>query len=235
MLIANRSGRGLPECGRAEAIEDPEVLRREATAGSHDALLLIRSGAVLRAEALPGFLRALGTAEADGLVPATLLGEDKLLPPLGGSQSFCFYEGAAPGGGLAVKAEALRPVLADRPLAPTCEYFGLADLAVTGGLALWPYAEPVLQITGRPADERQSRRAPERVAAYGRASPTELYYIAAVAQGGYPPAARSEARLRTLRERLYRARLGWAVRLGERVVPRAALEAVLGRRRRGGR
>jgi glycosyltransferase involved in cell wall biosynthesis len=231
ILVVNRSGRKPDWAGRAQSVEEPDTLRRALVGGAEDAFFLIRSGAALCADALPGLLRALGSPDADGLMPAATLDDGRSVPPLGGSQSFCFYAGAAHAGALAVKPAPLLRVLADEQLAPASEYFGLADLAVAGGLALWPYPEPVIRLAEPPAPDRRSLRATGRVRAYGRASPTELYYMAAIAQAAFPSQPALDTRLKRLRERLYRARLGWAVRAAEAVVPRS----VLARLRRAGR
>jgi glycosyltransferase involved in cell wall biosynthesis len=238
IVVVNRSPRPFPQGAAPPAsvielsLDDPGLLLEALPGTPDEALLLLRSGAALLAGAVPGLIAALAAPEGDGLVPAAMIGSGEacqIVPPLGASQSFCFFEGAAHTGGLVIKAERIRPLLRDEALAVDAEYLGLADLAVAGGLELLPYAEPAFRHPKRLPPDRRSRRAPERVAAYGRAAPTERYYIAAIACSRLPADPYAGSLLRALRERLYRMRLGWAVRLARRIVPRRLVAKTLGR------
>jgi hypothetical protein len=153
------------------------------------------------------------------------------MPPLGGSPSFCLFEGAAPAGAIAVKADRLAEAIRGRTPAPDAEHLGLADLAIAAGLEIWPYPEPLIgHPQGFVADGR-SRRAPERFAAYAAASETERFYMAAIGYGGFAPNAGLGGLVRGVRERMVARRLGWAVGLAARVLPRR----LLGRLRSGKR
>jgi glycosyltransferase involved in cell wall biosynthesis len=197
-----------------------------------EAVLLLHSGVAVRREAVAGMLHALSRPEVDGLVPAALSGKGKeraVVPPLGGSPAFSFYQGLSITGGLVVKAERLSRVVRDGALAIESELFGLADLALSGGLELWPYVEPVLWYPPGYVTPSPGPGVPERIAAYDRASPTERYYIAAI---GYAAVTRRGAPLALPREvalQLSKRRLGWAVTLGLRLVPRRVINAVFAR------
>lgn len=233
VVVVNRSGRRL-DAGPCAVVESAEALRRTLLEGGHDALLLVGSGGAVSVHALPALVQALDTDGVDGLIPATASRDRRLVPPLGGSRSFCFYEGAAHTGGLVLKAPAVRRLAETRPLVPSGAFFGVAELAVAAGLELWPYCEPVFTFARLPPADADGRRAPERVAAYDAATPTERYYIRAVAHRAFSTPAATGGRLHGLRERLYQARLGWAARLLERAIPRRMLQAFRrGRRKRG--
>ena len=122
--------------------EDPGALLDELRDDPTEAVLLLHSGVAVRGEAITDLLRALRHPEVDGLVPAALAGTGKdraVVPPLGGSPAFSFYQGLGVTGGLVVKAERLIRAVRDGALAIESEFLGLADLALAGGLELWPY------------------------------------------------------------------------------------------------
>jgi glycosyltransferase involved in cell wall biosynthesis len=212
--------------------EDPGALLEELRDDPTEAVLLLRAGVTVRGEALTGLLRALRHPEVDGLVPAALAGKGKdraVVPPLGGSPAFSFYQGLGVTGGLVVKAERLSRAVRDGALAIESEFLGLADLALAGGLELWPYVEPVLWHPLGYETPCHSPGVPERIAAYDRASPTERYYIAAM---GYAAVTRQGPPLALPREvslQLSKRGLGWAVMLGLRLVPRRTINAVFTR------
>jgi glycosyltransferase involved in cell wall biosynthesis len=188
-----------------------------------EALLLLRAGTMLRPGGAGRLVEALRSPAVDGLIPAASAG-GQILPPLGGSPSFCLFEGAAPAGALAVKADRLVRMLGGRALAPDAEHLGLADMAVAAGLDIWPYAEPLIDHPTGFVAETRSRRAPERAAAYAAASETERFYMTAIGYGGFAPQAGVAGLLKGVRERMVARRLGWAVGLAARILPRRLLD-----------
>jgi glycosyltransferase involved in cell wall biosynthesis len=212
--------------------EDPAVLLGELRDDPTEAVLLLHSGVAVRGEAVAGLLHALRHPEVDGLVPAALSGKGKdrtVVPPLGGSPAFSFYNGLGVTGGVVVKAERLSRAVRDGALAIESEFLGLGDLALAGGLELWPYVEPVLWHPRGYETPRPSPGVPERIAAYDRVSPTERFYIAAI---GYAAVTRQGPPLALPREiglQLSKRGLGWAVTLGLRLVPRRTINAVFAR------
>jgi glycosyltransferase involved in cell wall biosynthesis len=204
----------------------------EALGGSAaEAVLALRAGVVLRPGAALALVEALRTPAVDGLVPAATL-NGAPMPPLGGHPSFCLFEGAAPGGGFAVKSERLARALEGGRPAPDAEHLALADLAVAAGLEIWPYPEPLLDHPAAPVAEGLSRRSPERIAAYAAASETERFYMAAIGYAGFAPGSGVGGMLRGVRERMVALGLGWAVGAATRMVPRRLLDRL---RRSGGR
>jgi hypothetical protein len=184
---------------------------------------MIRAGTILLPGGARRLVEALRSPAADGLVPAATVDTaegERSIPPLGGSPSFCLFEGAAPAGALAVKADRLAEALRGRTLAPDSEHLGLADLAVAAGLELWPFVEPLVHHPRGLVAEGRSRRAPERFAAYAAASETERYYMAAIGYGGFAPGAGLGGLLRGVRERMVARRLGWLAALAGRMLPR---------------
>ena len=240
IIVINRSGLPIPDThGPTPVVElgqdDPLRLAREIAGSGAATLLLIHSGLALDGGQLRALLDALATPDVDALVPA--IADDpgsrpRIIPPLGGSQSFCFYEGAVPGGMMLARADALLKV-AGTIVAPEADFFGMADGAVVGGLAIWPYAEVAATAAEPPPRSPERRRSPERVAGYDRATGTERFYIASIAQAAFEPEAAAMERLRRLRELLLRRGFGWTVRLGRTMLPRPLLIAAA--RRFGGR
>ena len=239
MVIVDRSTAPVrPTCAVAPirvidlGTEDPGALLDELREDPTEAVLLLHSGVAVRGEAITDLLRALRHPEVDGLVPAALAGTGKdraVVPPLGGSPAFSFYQGLGVTGGLVVKAERLSRAVRDGALAIESEFLGLADLALAGGLELWPYVEPVLWHPLGYETPRPGPGVPERIAAYDRVSPTERFYIAAM---GYAAVTRQGPPLALPREvglQLSKRGLGWAVTLGLRLVPRRAINAVFTR------
>jgi hypothetical protein len=224
--------------GRSEAVPAPDHVVRVAPARPNvlldligqragEAFLLVRAGVALLPGAAAHLADALCAPEPDGVIPAVSIGlgdDARILPPLGGSPSFCLYEGATPGGVVAVKAERLAAAAAGRRLPQDSEHLGLADLAIATGLELWPLAEVLARHSGGLIEESGNRRATERVAAYAATpSPTERYYIAAIGYGRSPAAAGVATKLRGLREWMALRGLGWVVRAAYRIVPRPLL------------
>jgi len=242
IVIANRSAEPVRREASATSIRviefsvaDPDVLLEEIRDDPAEILLLMRAGTRLCVGAMPQVLRAMRSPHVDGLIPAALDGDGTkriVTPPLGGSPCFSFYEGVAITGGLFIKAERLFRATRGHALAVGTEFLGLADLAVADGLDLWPYAEPVLWHPNGFAAPRPSSGDPERIAAYGRISVTERYYIAAI---GYAGIARRDPPLghrRALIMRLSKLGLGGPVRLMLRVVPLSVINIVYGWLRR---
>jgi glycosyltransferase involved in cell wall biosynthesis len=212
--------------------EDPGALLDELRDDPTEAILLLHSGVAVRGEPITGLLRALRHPEVDGLVPAALSGKGKdraIVPPLGGSPAFSFYQGLGVTGGLVVKAERLSRAVCDGALALESEFLGLADLALAGGLELWPYVQPVLWHPLGYETPPPSPGVPERIAAYDRVSPTERFYIAAIGYAAVTRQGPPSALPREVGLQLSKRGLGWAVTLGLRLVPRRTINAIFTR------
>ena len=234
LLIDRRWGEAASEAAELIGADDPGRLVEALGQSRGEAVLTLRAGTIL----LPGGARrlvdALRSPAADGLVPAADIEAPdgaRAMPPLGGSPSFCLFEGAAPGGAFAVKAERLAAVLAGRPLAPDAEHLGIADLAVAGGLEIWPFAVVVIRHPRGLVPDGRSRRAPERVAAYARACETERFYIAAIGYGGFGPDTSVGGLLRGLRERMVAMGFGSVAGAASRILPRRLLDRLRSRGR----
>jgi glycosyltransferase involved in cell wall biosynthesis len=210
----------------------PDALLDLLSSHSDHAVLLVRAGVALEPGAGPRLAEALRAPEPAGIIPAVAIAgreRSQILVPLGGSPSFCLYEGAAPGGLVALKAERLTEAAGGRRLAPDAEHLGLADLAVAAGLEIWPLPEVLASHRGGLVGESGNRRAPERVAAYAATpSATERYYIAAIGAGRADPGPAVSARLRSLRDWMATRGLGWAVRAAWRIVPRTIVRRLRG-------
>jgi glycosyltransferase involved in cell wall biosynthesis len=237
LLVCRRWSGGASACSRPIVPIPPDEPLRLADAigaGGATTILMLRAGCILAPGAAGRLVEALRAPGVDGLVPAaTIEAADgqRTIPPLGGHPSFAFFEGPAPGGALAVKADRLAPLIAARPLAADSEFLGLADLAIASGLAIWPFAEALVSHPDMVLEDRRNRRAPERIAAYSAlAGETERLYIAAIGLGGFAPHAGVAARLRGLREWMMTHRLGWAARKAAAIMPRRMLDRL---RRRG--
>lgn len=229
IVVINRSGTGLKTLRAVKFLEPStdcrDALMVELKSGA-PAVLLLRSGMILEADGLRRLLSALQQSSADGLVPAVFAKRGKstiLMPPLGGGVAFCFYFGAMPHGCCVMKSSALTAAIAEHALPVETEFFGICDFAVTGGLALWPHAEPVAT---HPTYEYRAPplAAAERVLAYAL-SDAERYYIA-----GYGYATARLKRPQAFRWRLglhlSRLGLGWFVMLARNVLPKR-ISAVL--------
>jgi hypothetical protein len=215
-----------------EAHEQHRLVACLEDAGA-EAVLFLRCGVVLS----PGGLAALGVlldcAHADGLVPAAVIGPDEpgaVLPPLGGSQSFCFFEGPMPGGAMFVKIARLTEVARASSPIPEAEFLGLPDLAIARGLDIWPFAEAVVRHPVGIVADPFGGRAAERVRAYSQVGETERYYLSAIGHGRFEPPSGPAPALKALRDRMIAWRLGWVVRLAQRRLPRRLVRAL---RRRG--
>jgi glycosyltransferase involved in cell wall biosynthesis len=231
VLLIGRRWRQDADAAARDVVRIPPGDRQlflEALGGDEgEAILALRAGTILLPGAARRLLEALRRPEVDGLVPAALTetaNGARTMPPLGGSPSFCLFEGASPPGAMAIKAERLGTALAGYALPADAEHLGLADRAIAAGLEIWPFPEPLIRHPRGFVAEAGNRRAPERVAAYALvASPTERFYIAAIGYGGFMPQASLGHRLRDLREWMVTRRLGWAVRGAYRIIPRRLL------------
>jgi glycosyltransferase involved in cell wall biosynthesis len=211
----------------------PEALGAALGKLDAEAVLFLRGGVILSPGALAELAQLLECPEADGLVPAAVVGSDEkpsMLSPLGSSQSFCFYQGPVPGGALFVKQARLAALVGSFTAVPEAEFLGLPDLAIARGLEIWPFPDvAVYHPSGIVADPFGGGAA-ERIRAYSQVSPTELYYISAMGHGCFAQTAGPGSLLKAMRDRMIGWRLGWFVRLAKRVLPRGAI-----RRLRGGR
>lgn len=186
-------------------------------------VLFLRGGVTLEADALEALAQFAECPEADGLLPAAAIRSDDaalVLPPLGSSQSFSFYEGPMPGGALVVKKARLETLVGGFDAIPEMEFLGLPDLAIARGLAIWPTAEVLARHPNAAVSDPFGGKAAERVRAYAEVPPTERYYIAAMAYGYFERPAGAVPALRALRARLIAWRLGWIVPLAVRTLPR---------------
>jgi len=238
IVVLNRSAKPIRQPGPAAsirvvdfAIEEKTALFDEIRDDSTEAVLLLRAGTEILGDAVAGLLQALRYPQLDGLVPAALdgdRGKHIVVPPLGGSPAFSFYEGVAITGGLLVKAESLYRVVRGNALAVEVEFLGLIDLAVVGGLDLWPYAEPVLWHPKGYEAPRPSPGVPERIAAYDRVSPTERYYITAIGYAWITMRDPPLGHRRALIMLLTKIGLGGPLKLMLRYVPLSVINAVYG-------
>jgi hypothetical protein len=148
-------------------------------------VLLIHAGVTVVSDAFGAMVQALGLAPVDGLLPAGRVMAhhgSRVLPPLGVSAAFGLFEGVTFTGALLVRREVLRMAKAGRAFAVESPFMGLADFCVTRNERIWPYPEPVAEHDESCRIEVKSPL-PARVAAYGDASATELYYMLAAGYG----------------------------------------------------
>lgn len=153
----------------------PELLNL----ASDERVLLLRSGCAVRLDGFAMAAAALQAEGVDGVLPAGLTAEGKLLVPLGGSPSFAFWQGVDLGGGMAVKAARLKPLLNAQWLAPESPYCNIADIAVSQGLKLWPMPEALLSHASKQSFAAKPLPVPERVLRYSTVPDIERYYIQA--------------------------------------------------------
>ena len=182
---------------------EPNALATAIGEDSAEVVLMMRNGTVLSPGASRKLIQAFGSAEPDGLVPAATIGsagKRREILPLGGSASFCLYEGAAPAGMMAVRAERLALATRGRSLSSETEFLGLADLAVAAGLDIWPYPEPLLHHPVRFVPERPGRSARERLAAYADTDATERFYIVASGYEAFAATVGLAGALRAIRQ-----------------------------------
>jgi hypothetical protein len=150
-----------------------------------DAVLLIHAGVTVVPDAFGAMVQVLGSASVDGLLPAgRVIAQhgSQVLPPLGGSAAFGLFEGVTFTGALLVRRETLWMAKAGRAFAVESPFMGLADFCVTRNERIWPYPEPVAERAENCRIDVKSPL-PARVAAYGEASATELYYMLAAGYG----------------------------------------------------
>jgi hypothetical protein len=129
-----------------------------------------------------------GGGAGDGVIPAANCGDDtsrQVIPPLGGSIAFGYFEGVGFTGGAAIKRDSLKAIAARSSLMPRRQFLGLLDFAVTDGLALWPLAEPALDITHADTVNSSRMEEPTLSRRYITADAREDYYIAAVGYSEY--------------------------------------------------
>ena len=164
------------------------VVRERILADDGGVILFLAGGATLLPQGWTLLTAMFGNEAVDGVIPAANCGDEtnrRVVPPLGGSIAFGYFEGVGFTGGAAIKRDSLKAIAARSGLVPPREFLGLLDLAVTGGLALWPLAEPALDITH--ADKTSSSRMDEPALSrrYITADAREAYYIAAVGYSMY--------------------------------------------------
>jgi hypothetical protein len=188
VVVLNRGGVVLPPtAGKFSvrnidlSIEDSEALDEEVAKFTDEAILMVHAGICVRTDSFVHMLRALDSADIDGLQPAAeVLGERtrRTVLPLGGDPSFALFEGATFTGGLLVRGEAFRRARVGRGLAAESAFMGLADFCVTRGIEIWPYPQAVFE---RP--ERwmmgAERSLPLRVMAFDDCSANDRYYMLA--------------------------------------------------------
>jgi glycosyltransferase involved in cell wall biosynthesis len=217
-------------------VDEPDTIFAELPDGDSVAVLLLQSGVTVLPEAVPEMLTSLQHEEIDGLVPAARVGGSgagTIVPPLGGSPAFSFFEGIGFTGGLVIKAERFHRAVMGKLLALETEFLGLADHAVAAGLELWPYVEPVFCHPEGYQRRRAGFGAPARIAAYDQVSPTERYYIAALGYAAVErPGPPATAFRREVRLRLAELHLGWLVAVALRLLSRRQIDAIAPRLRR---
>jgi glycosyltransferase involved in cell wall biosynthesis len=221
VIVLNRSGAPLPFANIDLLTEDVDALDVELSSVTEDTVLLIHAGVAALPDGLTAMLEALEcSAEVDGLLPAGRIGSGRrarVLPSLGGSAAFSFFEGATFTGALLMRREALLAAKHGRAPAADVPFLGLADFCIASDARIWPFPEPATE-RGRHTllDTRSSL--PARIAAYGAASPSDRYYILA---GGY--AANLSHRTGSRRElalALVNRGFGRALRIGLKVLRR---------------
>jgi glycosyltransferase involved in cell wall biosynthesis len=169
--------------------DDPAAIVCERIlAGDGGLVLFLAGGAALLAQGLTLLTAMFGDDAVDGVIPAANCGDEtnrQVVPALGGSIAFGYFEGVGFTGGAAIKRDSLKAIAARSNLVPQREFLGLLDLAVIDGLALWPLAEPALDITH--ADKTNSSRMDEPALSrrYVTVDAWEAYYIAAVGYSTY--------------------------------------------------
>jgi glycosyltransferase involved in cell wall biosynthesis len=169
--------------GNAEAI-----VRERILAGDGGLVLFLAGGATLLAQGLTLLTAVLSNDEVDGVIPSATCGDGanrQVVPALGGSIAFSYFEGVGFTGGATIKRDSLKVTAAHQRFAPQREFLGLLDLAVTGGLALWPLAEPAIDITHADKTKNSRMEEPALSRLYVAADPREACYIAAVGYGTY--------------------------------------------------
>jgi glycosyltransferase involved in cell wall biosynthesis/predicted O-methyltransferase YrrM len=196
VLVLDRAGgsRGGDRCVDLTR-EDPSSAARAILGLEGDDLLLVHSGVIVMPEPLSAMLGALAGSPVDGLLPAARVydkgGVAHILPPLGGSAAFSFFEGVTFTGAMLVTRPAVTGALCAHALAPDSAFLGLADFCVSDG-DVWPFPEVVVQLKPGSAVPATSAL-PARVAAYEGASPVDRYYMLAAGYGarsGEPSVAR---------------------------------------------
>lgn len=195
-------------------------------------LLCIRSGVTLIEPRLPALRAAMQSSEVDMLMPFARVGSDgdeKDIPTLGASPSFCYFAGAMHAGVLAVKGDAALRAIAGRDLVSEMEFFGLPDLLVTAGLRCLPYAEAVAHHGAAMVKEQGNRRTRERIAAYAAVDGVERFYLTALAESRAAGVVGS-GRLRRARQWLDAHGAGWVAVLARHGRVHAVLVALFGRR-----
>lgn len=222
LIVLNRGGEALNVPSIDLLTADPGVLAQELSTIAEDAVLLLHSGVAVIRERIAAMLESLEcAADVDGLLPAGRIGygrRARVVPSLGGSAAFSFFEGVTYTGALLMRREALVAAAAGREPAIDAPFLGLADFCVASPARIWPDPEPAVE---REEDVRLDTRSslPARIAAYGAAAvESDRYYMLA---GGY--AANLRHRRGSSRELALAAvnyGFGAAVRFGIRVARR---------------
>jgi glycosyltransferase involved in cell wall biosynthesis len=187
-------------------------------------LLLLESGVSVCPDGADQLAHALQFRGIDGLMPAGLGAGGKIVPPLGGGQSYCYFQGALHAGGIAIKADRLLARMTSAQMFEQGEFFGLADIVVAANLDILPFAEPVLLV---PTPRHAPVQSPERIALYAQATPCERYYIMGISSAAATLSGPVSGRLRAIRDFLHRMHAGWLIRVGKRVIPRRILQFIL--------
>jgi glycosyltransferase involved in cell wall biosynthesis len=146
-------------------------------------VIFIHAGVSFVPEALSLFSTMFNVAEIDGLIPAAYEARNRVepvVPALGGSIAFGFFEGLSFTGGAGFKSNRLSQVLARNELAPEREFLGILDLAIGDGLTLWPLPEATFDLENTLIDGRPHWGKARRMSPFVRIDPTEAYYIAAI-------------------------------------------------------
>ena len=111
IVVLNRSGEAVPSCAVPVRNVDvrSQTIDRLLDELAGDALLLVRSGFIVKPDAMVTMLTAFDGQNLDGLAPAAESDTKiraRLVPPLGSSPSFSLFYGAAFTGGLYVAGNA---------------------------------------------------------------------------------------------------------------------------------
>jgi len=198
-LVLNRGGESLPIWNIDLLAADAGVIESELAKIAADTVLLIHSGVSIIPHAFETMLGAMNRASIDGLIPAgRIVGRrrTRIVPPLGGSAPFSFFEGATFTGAMLVRCEALTRALSGRALAIESPFAGLVDFCVTHSERIWPWPEAAVKRQANCAiDVAGSSSA--RVATYLDVSRDDRYYILAAGS-----AAAENRRRRVSRRRL---------------------------------
>ncbi|HLY59027.1 MAG TPA: glycosyltransferase [Stellaceae bacterium] len=114
-------------------------------------LLCLSAGVTLVPEAIPALERALSRPQSGaGLIPGAVVAgaeQSYIVPPVGGTGAFGFFEGYGFTGAAVLSTGAVRAALAGADGLPRTAFAGLPDLLVAAGEVLWPYPEIVVDLS----------------------------------------------------------------------------------------